>query len=356
MKLVRDSDFEFLSRNPISGIFYVRKSERGRKPLFESTGESKSKYRAKEIALDLIAKWKGDVSPQGDVVLFRNVAALVVNNKKNLRQETRDKYENQFKVLLPYMGDMRIDQIDEQLWEQFVFDRCQIKENYSFATTLMVLRDVINRAFERKLIDRKPKFRNPDKDRESSGRVFSQPELYRIAKHAAPKSGRHTLRRFDVRHAIILANTEAFRRGDVTKLSWDRIDLEDGTLRFTKKVTKNKTARTIPLEAKSLRILKRRKALIGNLSPWVFPSPGKPSKHVHSFDTGFKRALTRAKIQADPRGVVGRFHDIRRSALTRMFKVATNHLMVCFLRDISVEVAMKNYIRWTISELKGWAA
>ena len=356
MKLVKDDTYDFLFRAEGSGTWYVRKTEKGRKPLFKTTGESKSKGRAKERALDLIAQWKGQVRVREEAIMFRDVAAIVTNNKKNLRDSTREKYVNQFEVLLPYFGDRRIEQVDEQAWEQFIYDRRQKREDYSFATTLAVLRDVINRAFERKLIERKPKFRDPDKDRESSGRVFSRSEMIKIMRFSAPRSGRYMTRKYDTRHAIQLAYYEALRRGDVTKISWDRIDFAAGTLHFTKAVTKNKKERTIPLERKTLAILRRRQALIGDTSPWVFPARGNPQAHAGDFDEGFKGALERAGIAPDARGVKGRFHDIRRSALTDMFRTAKNHLMVCYLRDLSVEVAMEKYIRWSVDELKGWRA
>jgi integrase len=97
-----------------------------------------------------------------------------------------------------------------------------------------------------------------------------------------------------------------WRRGEVTGLTWEQIDLERRTVALP--VTKNKDHRFLPLEGELWEIVERRRAERG-LVPWVFHRYG---QRIRAFRKAWATACTAA-------GLSGRhFHDFRRSAVRNL--------------------------------------
>lgn len=101
-----------------------------------------------------------------------------------------------------------------------------------------------------------------------------------------------------------LAILTGARRGNLSAMRWDEIDLERGLWRIEAADSKNKQAMGVVLVPDAVAILKERKAT--SESEWVFPSFGKTG-HVAETKSGWKDVITRA-------GLTGvRPHDLRRT-------------------------------------------
>jgi len=103
--------------------------------------------------------------------------------------------------------------------------------------------------------------------------------------------------------AIKLALATAMRRGEITALMWDNVDIGRCTAYLPE--TKNGTARTVPLSLKAVTVLK---ALPRATSGRVFPIEGNGLSHA------FTDACRRAGIE----GL--HFHDLRHEATSRLFE------------------------------------
>jgi len=104
--------------------------------------------------------------------------------------------------------------------------------------------------------------------------------------------------------ALLFAVETAMRAGEIVGLTWDRVHLEECFLRLP--LTKNGTAREVPLSAEALRILRQMPRAEDR--PSVFGLSGE------NLDALFRKAKARAMI-----GDL-HFHDSRHEAITRLSK------------------------------------
>lgn len=99
----------------------------------------------------------------------------------------------------------------------------------------------------------------------------------------------------------------AMRRGEMTKLEWSHVDLEEGCLNLPSSITKNGHSRCVPLTLRALRILRTQP----RLGPRVFNTT------VDSIKRAYKLVLARVGAHNL------RFHDLRHEATTRLVQRTT---------------------------------
>lgn len=138
--------------------------------------------------------------------------------------------------------------------------------------------------------------------RESSGRdrIASREECTKILEECRNSRNEHLLPIF------LIALTTGMRRGEITKLTWDCIDLERGLI--TLKDTKNGKPRTTSLVGESLQLLRKRYLIRSQHSPYLFPAK-KRFGHI-CIRKAWDEAMKRAHVQ----GL--RFHDLRHTFAT----------------------------------------
>jgi integrase len=90
------------------------------------------------------------------------------------------------------------------------------------------------------------------------------------------------------------------RKGEILKLTWDCIDLENGFITLQSSMTKNKQTQTIPMNRHCKEIISRCMEL--KVSELVFPST--VGNYYSTFDETWKRIRKKA-------GLTIRFHDLR---------------------------------------------
>lgn len=110
------------------------------------------------------------------------------------------------------------------------------------------------------------------------------------------------------------------RRNEAATMTWDRVDLDDRTLRLDD--TKNGRPHVLPLTDYLIAILSRRKRVAEAIgSPYVFPSPsGRP------VPLGEPRFIS-DKVKADS-GVQFTIHDLRRTFCTKAASLGTEDYRV----------------------------
>lgn len=127
-----------------------------------------------------------------------------------------------------------------------------------------------------------------------------------IQRHQLPAWWQAVMDQPDYRkHLLLIALFTGMRRGEVTKLRWENIDLIGRTLHIP--ITKNGDPLDLPLSDFLVDVFKTRHKQTGT-STWVFPSRGK-SGHLEEI----KRAL---KQVSETSGVKFTMHDLRRTFIT----------------------------------------
>jgi integrase len=107
------------------------------------------------------------------------------------------------------------------------------------------------------------------------------------------------------RDFLLTALFTGMRRGELTNLRWENVDLKSKVLHLP--TTKNGDPLTLPLSEFLADLLSERWAR-NNASPWVFPGPGKSGHLVET-----KKFLLRVSAGS---GVSFTLHDLRRTYAT----------------------------------------
>lgn len=161
-------------------------------------------------------------------------------------------------------------------------------------------------------------------------RVLSDEEVSKLLQALEPIGRRSHW----TRPVVQLAVTTAMRRGELLSLRWEHIDLNGRTAFLPD--TKNGDSRTVPLSSAAVKVLAE---LPRHISGVVFPVK------AFTLDAAFKRGLLRAGL----RDV--RFHDLRRTAITRMAEKLPNVIELAAVSGHKSLMVLKRYYRPTASEL-----
>lgn len=134
--------------------------------------------------------------------------------------------------------------------------------------------------------------------------------------------------------AVQLALATAMRRGELLSLRWEYVDLQNRTAFLSD--TKNGESRTVPLSTAAVQVLA---GLPRHISGVVLPVK------AFTLDAAFKRGVRRAGLD----GV--RFHDLRRTAITRMAEKLPNVIELAAVSGHKSLMVLKRYYRPTATEL-----
>jgi integrase len=114
----------------------------------------------------------------------------------------------------------------------------------------------------------------------------------------------------DLRGPVTFAYKTGWRKSEILGLTWDRVDLDESTVRLEAGETKNSEARTIYLDGELQRLLKIQR-LRRNGCRFVFHRNG---KRIRDFRGAWKKACEEADLE-------GRlFHDLRRTGVRNMVR------------------------------------
>jgi integrase len=161
-------------------------------------------------------------------------------------------------------------------------------------------------------------------------RVLSDEEVSRLL-HALEPTGR---RSHWTKPVVQLALATAMRRGELLSLRWEYVDLLARTAFLLD--TKNGDSRTVPLSSSALGVLAR---LPRHISGFVIPVK------AFTLDAAFKRGLARAGLDDL------RFHDLRRTAITRMAEKLPNVIELAAVSGHKSLMVLKQYYRPSASGL-----
>lgn len=165
---------------------------------------------------------------------------------------------------------------------------------------------------------------------QARARVLTEEEITKLLVALEP-AGR---RSHWTKPIVQLALATAMRRGELLSLRWEHIDLLNRTAFLPD--TKNGESRTVPLSSTAVQVLE---GLPRHISGAVFPVK------FFTLDAAFKRGLRRTDLE----GV--RFHDLRRTAITRMAEKLPNVIELAAVSGHKSLMVLKRYYRPTAMEL-----
>jgi integrase len=134
--------------------------------------------------------------------------------------------------------------------------------------------------------------------------------------------------------ATILSLETAMRRGELIELRWTNVDLEARTAHLP--MTKNGTARTVPLSTKAVQVLSD---LPRSSEARVIPIQG------FTLHKAFMKACVRADIENF------RWHDLRHTAITRLAKKLPNLIELAAVSGHRSLTMLKRYYHPSATDL-----
>ncbi len=159
---------------------------------------------------------------------------------------------------------------------------------------------------------------------QARSRVLNDEEISKLLQALEP-TGR---RSHWTKPAVQLALATAMRRGELLSLKWEHIDLQGRTAFLPD--TKNGDSRTVPLSSVAVNVLAE---LPRHISGVVIPVK------YFTLDAAFKRGVRRSGLD----GV--RFHDLRRTAITRMAERLPNVIELAAVSGHKSLMVLKRYYR-----------
>jgi integrase len=165
---------------------------------------------------------------------------------------------------------------------------------------------------------------------QARSRVLTDEEISKLLQALEP-TGR---RSHWTKPAVQLALATAMRRGELLSLRWEHIDLQGRTAFLPD--TKNGDSRTVPLSSIAVQVFAE---LPRHISGVVVPV------NYFTLDAAFKRGLRRAGLDEV------RFHDLRRTAITRMAEKLPNVIELAAVSGHKSLMVLKRYYRPDASEL-----
>ncbi len=251
------------------------------------------------------------VNPRADRIMVGEILDdLLVdyrtNDKRNLDGVTR--IVRRLKKAVGHLRAHNLTTADVRAYVAML--QAEPMANSTINRHLAALKRAFNLALADEKIHQKPHFPMLQEDNVRTGFLG---EIEYLALHAVLPA--------PINYMLAFAYTYGWRKQEVLGLTWDRVDLQAGTVRLNPTSTdkggeKNRRGRMVVLtdELRTLfaklwdktRALAERK---GQQIPWVFHRDGEPVRY-------FRRAWATACRKAGVPGLV--FHDLRRSAVRRM--------------------------------------
>ncbi|MCW5967591.1 MAG: site-specific integrase [Blastocatellales bacterium] len=300
----------------------------GRRRVVKRTAPTKNEVRA--LAQKLIREIDAHGQLDGARMTFDELAnrfeevklipPRFVGEKQIAGYRSLDSQQRFLAVLRSHFGRRLVRNINHADLEAFKLRRLETKTKHetqrsiaSVHRELEMLRRVLNFAVRQNWLDKNPfQMGEPlisKADETKRTRILSFDEEARLlAVCEGPRA--------HLRALVIVAIDTAMRKGELLKLRWDWIDLENRMIHLPAPITKTQRARDIAMTGRVEAELRR---------IWE-QSPKSLDLTVFGIEAGFKRAWATALEKAEIEDL--HFHDLRHSAASRLIAAGVPHVEV----------------------------
>lgn len=339
MKRKWDSELKDLYINIDSGIYYVRywspKLHREIERSLRTTVRAQA-IRARKSVLEEIPDMKDH-----EAIKYKTLNQVIdawLDQKVIRAEATKLVIKNQIEnKIRPYFGEYDPERVDNVIWKKYVTKVQQANSDASTFNTRKYLSEILRFASDQGIIRKRVHLEDFDDEREAVGRIVTPSEIKTLLEKAIDQN---------VHDMILISSEMAMRWSEIRLLSWDRINFETDVIHLRKQDTKTRKARS-PVMTKAVReVLLKRKAR--SLGPFVFASPHNPKELISKSDKNWQLTKEEACINC-------RFHDLRHTALTRLFKASNRYAEICEYAGLSVREALKTYVKFTRDDMRAIA-
>lgn len=246
-------------------------------------GAGKKKYTFARVAREVIAARHGDISPRA----YWNLQFYLI------------------KKLNPFFGRMDIDKITINTIRRYLKGA---REYRSCHNDIGYIRCVLRFAWLEGYTTRLIQFRNKETESDPGRYVF---------KHEINKLLREC-KNDELRLQILLGYTSGMRKSEICHCRKEWIVRERGAwviklpAWFLK--TRKMTGRTVPIHPMAMKYVRPK---LKHESPFLFPSPYKPGRHINNNNMAWQRLRVRAS-RKHPTLANIRFHDLRHSCCSNL--------------------------------------
>lgn len=332
MSWQKDSKHPYLRLHPATGVWYVRKKKRGKKPLFVSTGETAT-MRARTAAERLIYEWESGTVARSRT--FGDVCAEAMSTflrSPKLKKNTKYYTELYCKEMIARLGHYDVTAMTRARFDGMIEDLRSGGGRKTFGDYAKHFNKVMRYAYDSRYVTHLVKVGNPD-PKSKAGRVYTGEELAAILAVADDS----------LYLQVLMGHDCMMRLREILYLEKARFNLDTGlvTLEAEHVKTGSKTGKGRSFYAtEEIRWLMHGAFALAGSSAVVFPSPKNPKRPVHDNKT----AWTTAKENA---GITGRarFHDTRHSGLTKaLLEKRVNPLLVSQYAGVSLKTIEQVYL------------
>jgi integrase len=316
------------------------KYHRNGRAYFESTGSPK-----RTVARELLNKREGEIADgkapgiHYDRVTFNELAEDLIMDYKVNRRKSLWRVEISRDHLAAFFGQLRAPEVTTARVKQYIDKRREAgAENATINRELAALKRMFSLAAQctPPKVAQVPFIPMLKEDNIREG--FFEDEEYRAV--------RGNLADY-LKPVIDFGYVTGWRKSEILGLTWNRVNLREGTVRLEGRETKNKAARDIYLGAQLEGLLKGQMGKRRLGCPYVFHNEG---RKIRGFSKAWATACRRA-------GVPGRlFHDLRRTAVRNMVRAGIPERVAMMISGHKTRSVFDRYNIVSPNDLKQAAA
>jgi integrase len=315
---------------------YRIKYYRNGKPYYESSRSDKL-----EVAKRFLKMREGEIS-QGrlpgiyfDRIRFDDLVKDYLTDYRINQKRSLEKAETSARYLTQEFGGMKIPEITTPIIKRYIEKR--MKKGVSNATINREL-SALKRMFNLAARCTPPKVAHVPyipmlKERNARKGFFEHSEFLSL-RDALPSH---------LQPVVTFAYRTGWRKNEILNLTWEQIDLKEGTVQLETGETKNEEARTVYLDSELHALLKAQKAKRRLACPYVFHRNGEKIKY-------FRKTWLRACREV---GLGDRiFHDFRRTAVRNMVRAGVPERVVMMVSGHKTRSVFDRYNIVNTDDLK----
>jgi integrase len=263
------------------------------------------------VAKRLLDRREGEISKgklpgvHFDKVTFDQLAEDFLRDYRINQRKSLKRAERSIQVLKSNFEGYRIPELTTPRINEFIEARMQAgAANATINRELAALKRLLNlgRMQSPPMVERVPHI--PMLRENNARKGFFEHGEFLALKEALP---------VHLRDFITFAYRTGWRHSEISKLTWNNVDLKQGIVRLEVGETKNDEARTLYLDSELRAIVESRWSERRNLLPYVFLNKY-GNDRIKRFDKAWKRACKDAQIG------LRHFHDFRRTAVRNMVR------------------------------------
>lgn len=259
-------------------------------------------------------------------------------------------YNTSWKLMKDFFGDKFVFDLNDKTLSDFKYWYIKNHKDRLVERTIIHLKLLINYSFENNHLKEMPKMKVLDdlvefvdikSNRKPHERVYSFKEIEEIIKNSKKSSSQEYI---NVRTNLImsLAINTGMRKNEILRLKWAHIDYKDSWINIVS--TKNSNWRKFPLTGDLRSLFIEQEKFSKNISEFIFPMPSEPTRPISPqiLDKSWNAVKKLSGIKG-----VAKFHDLRRTCVTRLLDDGFTSDQVSKMLGHSIKEIHQTYYKMT---------